>query len=86
MDHDEKTIMALEGRILAHRRLLAQLLAILPEAEWKLMADWLSESTLLQDGQEDPGAVPIEGLELELTMAEEYRELAALTQGLRDRS
>lgn len=81
--HDQATT-ALEGRLLAHRRTLAQILAALPHAEWQVLSDWLSERALLRDGQEDPGAVPAEGLALEMSIAEEYRELAALARGLRD--
>ena len=84
MTQNDPTITALEGRLLAHRRVLAQMLATLPQAEWHRLSDWLSERDLLRDGQEDPGAVPTEGLGLELSMAGEYRELAVLVRGLRD--
>lgn len=86
MTQDDQMLTALEGRMLAHRRVLAQVLAALPLPAWHGVSDWLAEHTLLRDGQEDPGAVPAEGLALELSIAEEYRELAALAQGLRKRA
>lgn len=80
---EDKTIAALEGRLLAHRRVLAQILAILPDRDRETLSEWLEERQILQDGQEDPGAVPAEGLALELSMMEEYQHLAELAKGLR---
>ena len=85
MTPSSQVIDALEGRLLAHRRLLVQLLARLPPTTGENLIDWLAERTLPQDGQEDPGAVPTEGMGLELAMADEYRQLAQLTRDLRAR-
>lgn len=81
---NDKTIAALEGRLLAHRRLLAQILAILPDRDRDTLFEWLAERQILQDGQEDPGAVPAEGLAQELSMSEEYQHLAELAKGPRN--
>ncbi|MFQ8433183.1 hypothetical protein [Amaricoccus sp. W119] len=66
----------IEGRLLAHRRVLQLLiaeLATLPSAGQLL--DRLRERGALQDGQEDPGAVEAPGMGIELAAAEEYRRL-----------
>lgn len=70
--------LPLEGRILAHRRLLVELLRCLPGARRAEMMAWLEERAIYQDGQEDPGAVPGEGIELELARADEFRVLQSL--------
>lgn len=67
--------LPLEGRLLAHRRVLVELLRNLPEARRSEMLDWLDERAIYQDGQEDPGAVPGEGIELELARADEFQVL-----------
>lgn len=83
MDDFDKHLQALEGRILAQRRVLARLLAHCPEQEWRQLADWLADRQILHDGQEDPGAVPAEGMAQELAMATEFRELADLASRYR---
>jgi hypothetical protein len=72
----------LEGRLLAHRRLLQMIVGELsgtPAGErlnW-----WLQERSTLQDGQEDPGAVETEGLGLEFAVAEEFRRIVGGVPG-----
>jgi hypothetical protein len=80
MTHTENTVSALEGRLMAHRRLLAHLLSLLPQQQQASVADWLEDRIVPQDGQEDPGAVPTEGLGPALSIADEYRELAKLAR------
>ena len=70
--------LPLEGRILAHRRLLVELLRSLPDKRRAELMDWLEERAMYQDGQEDPGAVLGEGIELELARADEFRVLKRL--------
>lgn len=72
--------LPLEGRILAHRRLLVELLRHLPEQRRAEMLDWLDERAIYQDGQEDPGAVPGDGIELELARADEFQVLRRLVR------
>lgn len=68
----------LEGRILAQRRLLARLVALCPDPHWHQIGNWLDERQIFHDGQEDPGAVPAEGLAQQAAMADEFRELLRL--------
>ena len=64
--------------MLAHRRILARLIAALPEADRTAMMDWMDNREVMRDGQEDPGAVPTEGSALELAMADEFTRVATL--------
>lgn len=70
--------LPLEGRLLAHRRILVELLRHLPEERRAEMLEWMDERAIYQDGQEDPGAVPGEGIELELARADEFQVLKRL--------
>jgi hypothetical protein len=74
--------LALEGRLLAHRRLLVELVRSLPDARRAELMDWLEDRALYRDGQEDPGAVPGEGIALELARADEFRLLKRLCASL----
>ncbi len=76
--------LSLEGRLLAHRSLLIELLQRLPGDRFDELIEWMEERTLLQDGQEDPAAVPSVGVELELARADDFRMLARLAQAKRD--
>ncbi|WP_294923417.1 hypothetical protein [uncultured Paracoccus sp.] len=78
MEQPDGHAQVCEGRLLAQRRVLARLLALLSESDWQGMAGWLAERQVLHDGQEDPGAVPAEGMAQELAMSAEFRELAEL--------
>ena len=78
----EQTVAGLEGRLLAHRKLLARLLAGSPGPLRAAIGDWLDGQEILNDGQEDPGAVPGEGLALELALSDELRRIAALCEDL----
>ena len=53
-------IEALQGRLSAHRRVLAWLLRELSAEQSSRLVAELTESYTPQDGQEDPGAVPVE--------------------------
>lgn len=66
----------LEGCMLAHRTILKQILkelASTPTGERIETA--LRDRATLQDGQEDPGAVPAAGAAVELAAAEEVRRI-----------
>ena len=69
---------ALEGRLLAHRRLLGLIVQTLPEARREALHDWLTANAVLHDGQEDPGAVPTAADIIALAVADEYRLLAEM--------
>lgn len=78
-DPSSQLCLPLEGRLLAHRRLLVKLVALL-ERNHDLV-DWLEERSVYRDGQEDPGAVGGAGLELELALVDEYRLLKLMVEG-----
>lgn len=71
---------ALEGRLLAHRQLLAALIRTLPEAARAELMTLLQDRSVLSDGQEDPGAVPTDGLAVGLALADEFRLLTELAR------
>jgi len=76
----------LEGRLLAHRRLLQLVIGALagtPAGERILTL--IRDRATLQDGQEDPGAVEDGALAIELAVAEEFRLLAEGIPALDDR-
>ena len=64
----------LEGRIIAQRKLLARIVAVL-EADGKAgpITRFLEDRSQYQDNEEDPGAVPSEALAIELAVADELR-------------
>lgn len=76
---DPPVALSLEGRLLAHRRLLVELLRLLPKESRAGVMDWLEERSVYRDGQEDPGAVPGEAVALELARADEFRLLRQLS-------
>ncbi|WP_265500911.1 hypothetical protein [Paracoccus beibuensis] len=72
MPNDHAYIETLEARVDAHRRLLAKLVAALDPAARTPLIDWLSQRETMRDGQEDPGAVPVEENGPGIAMAEEF--------------
>jgi len=67
----------LEGRLLAHRRILQLIVGALAGTQaGERVQSLLRERSTLQDGQEDPGAVETTGLGIELALAEEFRQVA----------
>ena len=75
---------ALEGRLLAHRRILQLIVGELAgSAAGERVESLLRERSMLQDGQEDPGAVETAGMGLELAVAEEFRRIV---DGLRPKA
>lgn len=72
-----------EGRSLAQRQVLAELLAACARTQGPL-ADWVREFVDadhgLQDYNEDPGAVPDSAFAVESIIAEEKRMLASATK------
>jgi hypothetical protein len=67
---------ALEGRLLAHRRILQLIVGELAGSlAGERVESLLRERSTLQDGQEDPGAVETTGLGIEMAVAEEFRRV-----------
>ncbi|MDH2326916.1 hypothetical protein QCN27_08550 [Cereibacter sp. SYSU M97828] len=77
-DRIEGSIQKLEGMIAAHRKLLAQIVLALPQSDTLTTA--LEDRGVMRDGQEDPGAVPTEGLALELAIAEEMNRIRNIVE------
>lgn len=74
----EGALADLEGRLIAQRRLLARLLLASDPQALEAHLDWLATGASMRDGQEDPGAVLTGAEVLPLSIAEEFREIAAL--------
>ena len=83
MEDRDRKLQQIEGRLLAQRRVLARLLAGCRAEDWPAMADFLDERQLVHDGQEDPGAVPSDGMAQVLAQADEFRELAEMASRYR---
>ena len=73
----------LRARLEAQRAVLARLIHLLPEADRQAICDWLVRSSMAPDGQEDPGAVSIEGVPGAMARAAEFDELLARVTALR---
>jgi hypothetical protein len=65
-----------DARLIAYGKLIDALPGLLTPEGRQALCDWLSERQVLHDGQEDPGAVIVEGLETELAIAQVFRELS----------
>ncbi|WP_347138592.1 hypothetical protein [Paracoccus sp. SSK6] len=65
-----------DARLIAYGKLIDALPGLLDAEGRQALCDWLAERQVLHDGQEDPGAVMVEGLEVELAIAQVFRELA----------
>ena len=68
--------MGQDARAIAHAKLIEALPNLLTPDACRSLCDWLAERQVLHDGQEDPGAVIVEGLETELAIAETFRQIA----------
>ena len=68
--------MGQDARAIAHAKLIEALPNLLTPDARRSLCDWLAERQVLHDGQEDPGAVIVEGLEIELAIAETFRQIA----------
>lgn len=64
------------ARLVAYAKLIDALPGFLDDRARAALCEWLSDRQVMLDGQEDPGAVPVEGLETELAIAQAFRDLA----------
>ena len=64
-----------EGRLSAHRYILSHLLAKLSTdpGDRKVLLDWLDERASVNDGEEDPGAVIVQGYAEQQARADEFK-------------
>jgi hypothetical protein len=72
--------LPIEGRLLAHRRLLVELLRNLPPDRHAQMMDWLDRGALYRETGTGSDATPGEGIELELARADECQVLKRLAR------
>ena len=79
------TLESLEGRVMAQRKVLGRLVAMLGADGREAMLDFLREQSVVQDHQEDPGVVPGEGMSIEGAVAHEMSLiLDAAERGMRE--
>lgn len=69
-----------DPQVIACTKLIDALPGLLDGPNLRAVCDWLVARQVLHDGQEDPGAVIVEGLEVELAIAETFRRLAERLQ------
>lgn len=67
-------------QVIACTKLIDALPGLLDAQGLQAVCDWLTARQVLHDGQEDPGAVIVEGLEVELAIAETFRQFAERLQ------
>jgi hypothetical protein len=72
--------LPLEGRLLAHRRLLVELLRALPEDRYAEMLGWLDENRLYRTDQDNPEGVSSDRIEMELARADEIQVLKRMVE------
>ncbi|MFC3630698.1 hypothetical protein ACFOM8_14715 [Paracoccus angustae] len=65
-----------DARLIAYGKLIEALPGLLNAEGRAALCDWLAERQVMHDGQEDPGAVIVEGLEVELAIAQVFRDLS----------
>lgn len=73
----EGYLQALEARVNAHRRVLTALVMELPQEAGQRLLSELDEAYPPQDGQEDPGAVPVDEFGAVAAFAAEMRSIIA---------
>ncbi|MPQ95296.1 hypothetical protein [Thioclava sp. JE_KL1] len=76
----EDTLITLEARLIAQRRLLARMMAEMPPEARETLLSWINEREVMRDGQEDPGAVPDAVDTLPLSIAQEFQQIATLAR------
>lgn len=64
-----------DPKLIAYRKLFAALPQLLDEGSLARVRDWLDQRQVFLDGQEDPGAVPTDGLGEELAVANTFRTM-----------
>lgn len=83
MTPQEMELQALRTRVAALQSVVARMAALLPDAECQTLCDWLVQTSMAPDGQEDPSAVTIAGVPAALggmTRAAEMEDILALVR------
>ncbi|SDE35620.1 hypothetical protein [Limimaricola pyoseonensis] len=77
------TIDSLEGRLLAQRKVLARLVAALDGPAGEQLRDYIRDRSHMVGDEEDPGAVPGEGLSIEGALADEMHHILEAAEARR---
>lgn len=77
------TLETLEGRILAQRKVLARLVAALEGRPGEELREYLRDRSHMIGDEEDPGAVPGEGLSIEGALADEMHHISEAAEAHR---
>ncbi len=77
------TIDTLEGRLLAQRKVIARLIAALDGAAGDALMQYLRDHSQIESSEEDPGAVPGDGLSIEGALADEMHRIAEAAEARR---
>lgn len=72
-------LLPVEGRLLAHRRLLVELLRALPASRKAEMIEWIDERALYRHRLDAP-VIDSGKIELELARADEFQILKRMTR------
>lgn len=76
-----ETPETLEGRVIAHRKILARVIAVLTSGKGgPELLDYLKDRRHIESHEEDPGAVPDPGIAIEGAMADEVRQVLDLAR------
>jgi len=79
-----ETPETLEGRIIAHRKILARVIAAMAAGKGgPELLDYLKDRRHLEFHEEDPGAVPDPGIAIEGAIADEIRQILELARSRR---
>lgn len=79
------SIESLEGRVMAQRKVLGRLIAMLDRSTREEMLDFLRAQSVMQDHEEDPGVIPGAGLSIEGALANEMNLILDATErGIQD--
>ena len=77
------TIETLEGRLLAQRKVLARLVATFEGPAGDDLREYVRDRSHMSGHEEDPGAVPGEGLSIEGALADEMHHISEAAEAHR---
>ena len=77
------TLETLEGRLLAQRKVLAHLVAALEGPAGDALREYVQDRSHMSAAEEDPGAVPGEGLSIEGALADEMHHISEMAEAHR---
>lgn len=73
----------LEGRLLAQRKVIARLVAAVEGPAGDELREYIRDRSHMSAAEEDPGAVPGEGLSIEGALADEMHRIAEAAEAHR---